>query len=71
MSVEPGRLELLAWIAREPRRYPEAFEAWRTHCPRNAIWEDSVADGLVRVVRRDARSYVELSPAGESMLREA
>jgi hypothetical protein len=64
------RLELLAWIAREPRTYPEAIDIWKTQCPRHSLWEDALAEGLVRVVRNGAASYVELSPAGETALRE-
>ena len=68
MSADPERLELLAWIAREPRSYPQAIEVWKTQCPRHSLWEDAVADGLVRVVRNGERSSVELSPAGEAAL---
>ena len=71
VSPNSERLELLAWIVREPRIYPEALEAWRTQCPRHALWEDAVADGLVLVVRRGGQSYVELSGAGEAVLRGA
>ena len=68
MSADPERLELLAWIAREPRSYPQAIEVWKTQCPRHSLWEDAVADGLVRVGRNGERSSVELSPAGEAAL---
>jgi hypothetical protein len=64
------RLELLAWIAHEQRTYPEAIDIWKTQCPRHSLWEDALAEGLVRVVRNGATSYVELSPAGETALRE-
>jgi hypothetical protein len=71
LSSTSERDELLAWIAREPRTYPEAIEVWKTHCPRHSLWEDAVADGLVQVVRNGASSYVELSPAGLAALRGA
>jgi hypothetical protein len=69
VSSSAERLELLAWIAQEPRTYPEAIDVWKTHCPRHSLWEDAVADGLVEVVRNGARSYVVLSPQGEAALR--
>jgi hypothetical protein len=71
MMSSPERRELLAWIAREPRTYPHALEVWKTQCPRHSLWEDAVADGLVRVVQKNGRSYVELSVAGEALLRAA
>jgi hypothetical protein len=71
MSSTTERLELLAWIGQDRRTYQEAIEVWKTHCPRHSLWEDAVADGLVDVVRNRARSYVVLSPAGESALRDA
>jgi hypothetical protein len=36
---------------REPRSYGETLEAWKTSCPRLTIWEDAIAEGLVRVER--------------------
>ena len=55
-------LDLLDWVSSRPRAYAETMEAWRTHCPRLAVWEDAVLAGLVRV----AGSRVELTPAGEA-----
>ena len=52
--------QLLAWIAERPRTYAETMEAWRTSCPRLSVWEDAVADGLVRT----SRGGVQLTPAG-------
>jgi hypothetical protein len=69
VSLDAQRLELLAWIARQPRSYPETIEVWSTRCPQHALWDDAVADGLVRVVRTGARSNVELTAAGEAALR--
>ena len=40
-------LDLVEWIAREPRLYSEVIEAWRTSCPRLTIWEDAVDRGYV------------------------
>jgi hypothetical protein len=63
--------ELLVWISREPRPYPEAIEIWQTHCPRHSVWEDALADGLVRVVRNGSVSQVALTPEGEAVLSSA
>ena len=40
-------LDLVEWIAREPRPYSEVIETWRTSCPRLTIWEDAVDRGFV------------------------
>jgi hypothetical protein len=40
-------LQLLEWVADKPRSRPELMEAWRSTCPRLAIWEDACADGLL------------------------
>ncbi len=60
--------ELLDWISRGQRSYPEAIEIWQTHCPRHSVWEDALADGLVRVVRNGSVSQVALTPEGEAAL---
>ena len=40
-------LDLVEWVAREPRLYSDVIEAWRTSCPRLTIWEDAVDRGYV------------------------
>jgi hypothetical protein len=40
-------LDLLEWIAKEPRSYRQTMDAWRTSCPRLAIWEEAVDRGFV------------------------
>jgi hypothetical protein len=42
---DPLVLDLLEWIAREPRLYAEVIETWRTSCPRLTILEDAVDRG--------------------------
>lgn len=44
---EPLILDLVEWVARQPRSYGEVMEAWRTSCPRLPVWEDAVDRGLV------------------------
>jgi hypothetical protein len=64
--------QFLLWISTGPRTYGEAMDAWRTSCLRLSIWEDAVADGLVRIERagdgtmRQAR--VSLTTKGRAML---
>lgn len=66
-TVSAPTAQLLAWIAESPRDYTETLEAWRTSCPRLAVWEDALADGLVRV----DRGSVLLTAAGSDMLATA
>ena len=44
-------LDLVEWIAREPRPYQEVIATWRTSCPRLTIWEDAVDSGYVTRAR--------------------
>ena len=50
-------LDLVEWIAREPRPYPEVIATWRTSCPRLTIWEDAVDSGYVTRHRRHGRRH--------------
>ena len=74
VATEPRALtlQMLAWLAERPRTYAETMEAWRTSCPRLSIWEDALADRLVRVApgeRRLGQSMaVELTSDGRSLL---
>jgi hypothetical protein len=64
--------DLLVWLARTPRTYSETMEAWRSSCPRLTIWEDALADGLVRVESgngtRLSDAPVVLTPHGHATL---
>jgi hypothetical protein len=57
-------LQLLAWIGERSPTRAEMLEAWKTSCPRLAVWEDALADGLVRV----DRGRVRLTAAGNELL---
>ena len=46
--TEPLILDLVEWVAREPRAYSDVMDAWRTSCPRLTVWEDAVDRGLVK-----------------------
>ena len=69
--MRPEILELLSWIAREPRAYPDAIEVWRTNCPQHAVWEDALGEGLIEVVRNGSGSSVVVTVRGQAMLDDA
>ena len=39
-------LDLVEWVARSPHPYDAVMEAWRTSCPRLAVWEEAVDHAL-------------------------
>ncbi|MGD9881755.1 hypothetical protein [Reyranella sp.] len=41
-------VQFLEWIADRPRTRSDVMEAWRSSCPRFPVWEDALADGLIR-----------------------
>ena len=65
---EPLVLDLVEWIAREPRDYAEVMEAWRTSCPKLAIWEDASDRGLVARERVADRLLVVATALGRRLL---
>jgi hypothetical protein len=64
-------LDLVEWIAREPRLYSEVIATWRTSCPRLTIWEDAVDRGYVeRETIAGFGLLVTVTEDGEKLLRE-
>jgi hypothetical protein len=64
-------LDLVEWVAREPRLYTEVIETWRTSCPRLTIWEDAVDRGYVaRQPVKGRGVQVAITEGGERFLRE-
>jgi hypothetical protein len=59
-------LDLVEWVAREPRPYQEVITAWRTSCPRLTIWEDAVDSGYVA---RAGGAMVVVTEDGKKWLR--
>jgi hypothetical protein len=57
--------ELLKWVASKRRTYAETMSAWTSNCPRLAVWDDAVSDGLVEirggvvVLTEHGRTFVE------------
>jgi hypothetical protein len=71
VDPDPLVLDLVEWIAREPRLYSEVIETWRSSCPRLTIWEDAV--DLRYVTRQTIAGFgaiVIVTEAGEQLLRE-
>jgi hypothetical protein len=67
----PLLLDLVEWVAAEPRLYDELMEAWRTSCPRHTVWEDAVDRALIRRRRdRQGRTLVAATPRGLEFLRD-
>ena len=62
-------LDLLEFVARQPRSYAEVMDAWRTSCPRLPIWEDACDSGFLVQESRDGSMIVRVTAAGEDFLR--
>ena len=63
-------LDLVEWIAKEPRSYADVMEAWRTSCPRFPIWEDVVDLRFVTRVNADGNGeMIHVTAAGQDFLR--
>jgi hypothetical protein len=61
-------LDLVEWVAREPRSYAEVMDAWRTSCPRLAVWEEAVDRGLLVREAGPGGVMVRTTPAGRRLL---
>jgi D-3-phosphoglycerate dehydrogenase len=58
MEISASTLELLHWVTDRPRSYDDVLEAWRSNCPRLAVWDDAVTARLV-VAGRDGVALTE------------
>ena len=56
--------QMLQWLDEHPRSYAETLDAWKTSCPRLSIWEDALADRLIRI----EAGTVHVTPAGKALL---
>ena len=69
-TIEPLILDLVEWVASEPRAYSDVMDAWRTSCPRLTVWEDAVDRGLVRREASGGSSLMVMATAeGRELLR--
>lgn len=69
-TADPLVLDLVEWVAREPRLYSEVLETWRTSCPRLTIWEDAVDRGYVTRGAAGQGGRVSITESGARLLRE-
>jgi hypothetical protein len=70
-SIDPLVIDLVEWIAKAPRPYAEAMEAWRTSCPRLTVWEEAVERGLLgRRAAAGGAPLVTVTPLGRRFLAE-
>jgi hypothetical protein len=69
--ISPLVRELLTWVSERPRTYGETMQAWRSNCPRHAVWEDACMDGFVEVIDSGKgmnASKVALTTQGKAVL---
>jgi hypothetical protein len=70
-DIEPLILDLVEWVAKEPRPYAELMSVWRTSCPRLPVWEEAVERRYVSQDSMPGRGIlVAVTPAGRRLLRE-
>ncbi|WP_375413646.1 hypothetical protein [uncultured Bradyrhizobium sp.] len=70
-DLDPLILDLLEWIAREPRSHADVIDAWRTSCPRLTVWEDAIDRGFAaREPAPGRKAMIRLTEAGRDFLRE-
>ena len=69
-KLDPLILDLVEWVAKEPRTYAEVMDAWRTSCPRLTVWEDAVDRGFVVRERRQQPTPRLVTPAGRQFLAD-
>lgn len=68
-ALDPLVRDLVEWVEKEPRRYADVLEAWRTSCPRLTVWEDATDRGFIE--RRPIAGegiYVLVTKAGRDFL---
>ena len=69
--LDPLILDLVEWVARQPRAYADVMDAWRTSCPRLTGWEDADDRGFVARQRADGAAIsVVATPAGRQFLAD-
>ena len=69
-TLDPLVLDFVEWVAKEPRPYAEALEAWRTSCLRLTVWEDAADRGYIERQSIEGRGvYLLATRTGEDFLR--
>jgi hypothetical protein len=69
-APDPLVLDLVEWIAMEPRPYADVLDRWRTSCPRLPVWEDAVDRGFVKRTAAEGGALVVATEQGEKFLRD-
>lgn len=70
-TLDPLVMDLVAFVAKQPRPYDEVIDAWRTSCPRLTVWEDAIDRGLITRRRAEDRTLiVQATGAGLQMLQD-
>ncbi len=69
-TLHPLVLDLVEWVAKEPRPYGEMLEAWRTSCPRLTVWEEACDRGLVKRTSGEGGTIVVVTEPGRRFLRQ-
>ena len=64
MEITAPTVELLTWVTARDRTYEDVVEAWKSNCPRYAVWDDAVTAGLVTA----GRDGVALTERGMTVL---
>ena len=62
--------QFLTWVATARPTDSDVLDAWPSSCPRLAVWEDALADGLVAFDGSRAR-HVVLTEAGRRAMAAA
>lgn len=62
--------DFLEFLLARERSYEECMSAWRTSCPRLAIYEDCLDAGLAAIRYRGSVSHVTATEVGRRYLRE-
>jgi hypothetical protein len=71
LALELLLRQFLAELEPGPRSYAVIMEAWRTHFPRRAVWEEALERGLVRLelgLAGAREMQVMLTKAGAALL---
>jgi hypothetical protein len=67
-KLDPLILDLVEWVAKEPRTYADVMDTWRTSCPRLTVWEDAVDRGYLVRERSSGDMLVVVTPDGRGFL---
>lgn len=63
-------LDLVEWVAQQPRTYQETMDAWRTTCPRMTVWEEATDRGFVETPFVNGCKLVQVTRLGLDFLSE-